>query len=140
MYMFRSAIKRVRRVMPTWLGGHRVRWGPVKIWIGARNDDLEVLGELADQLIGREAHSQVVVTRATMPEVLIESGLCTAKEWPRAFDRLVRMIAKYDPPGESQMQYHVNGVEMMVTRRGTDEIVITRLPSTAKSLLEIPSD
>ncbi len=138
--MFRRAIERIRFAMPTWLGGYRVWWGPVKMWIGVPKGDVDVLGGIADPLLAQEAHSQVVVTRARMPEVLIGSGLCMAKEWPRVFDRLVRMIAKYDPPGESQMQYHVNGVEMMVTCRGTEEIVITRLPSTAKSLLEIPSD
>ena len=138
--MLRRAIERVRRVMPTWLGGYRVWWGPVKMWIGAPNDKLDVLSLVTEPLLKQGQSSNVTIVRETIPIVVVRSGLRAAKDWPRVFDDLLRMIAKFDPPGESQMHYRLNGVDMMVTRRGADEVVITRLPKSAKSPFEIPVD
>ena len=138
--MFRQAIERIRRVTPRWLGGYRVRWGPVKMWIVPAKNDLDFLAYVAEPLLKQEELLQVVVTRGTVPQVLLGTDLRAEKEWPRAFGYLLKKIAKFDPPGESQMHYRLNGVDMMVTRRGADEVVITRLPKSAKSPFEIPVD
>ena len=78
----------------------------------------------------------MVVTRATLPQSLVGSDLCAARDWPRTFDRLVKTIAELDPRGESCMQLRSNAVNLLATHCETGEVLISRLPKSDKSVFE----